>query len=152
MSAAFLSDPHLHRQLLCIYNSAILDLTLEHQGQDSGNKGHVYIIDSLAFASRKAIGGCMNILLLSMPDSFEHMPVVAIRMPNGALTSIAGNIDSHHRVAVADLILARSNVRATVERLVAEWKPDILGLSVMTFQRKTALKIVALVRRLKPGD
>jgi hypothetical protein len=31
----------------------------------------------------------MNILLLSMPDSFEHMPTVAIRMPNGALTSLA---------------------------------------------------------------
>ncbi|HYS19358.1 MAG TPA: hypothetical protein VET45_20700 [Candidatus Binatia bacterium] len=24
-------------------------------------------------------------LLLSMPDSFEHVPAVAIRMPNGAL-------------------------------------------------------------------
>ena len=48
----------------------------------------------------------MNVLLLSMPDSFEHMPPVAIRMPNGALTSLAGNVDPHHRVAVADLILA----------------------------------------------
>src|SRR3989442_9069906 len=34
--------------------------------------------------------GRMNILLLSMPDSFEHMPAVGIRMPNGALTSLAG--------------------------------------------------------------
>ena len=33
----------------------------------------------------------MNILLLSMPDSFEHTPTIAIRMPNGALTSLAGN-------------------------------------------------------------
>jgi anaerobic magnesium-protoporphyrin IX monomethyl ester cyclase len=47
----------------------------------------------------------MNVLLLSMPDSFEHMAPVAVRMPNGALTSLAGNIDSHHAVAVADLIL-----------------------------------------------
>ncbi len=45
----------------------------------------------------------MNILLLSMPDSFEHMPTVAIRMPNGALTSLAGNVDPKHKVAVADL-------------------------------------------------
>ena len=28
----------------------------------------------------------MNVLLLSMPDYFEHMPPVAVRMPNGALT------------------------------------------------------------------
>ncbi len=27
----------------------------------------------------------MTILLLSMPDSFEHMPAIVIRMPNGAL-------------------------------------------------------------------
>ena len=31
----------------------------------------------------------MNILLLSMPDSFEHMSPVTVRMPTGAL-SLAG--------------------------------------------------------------
>src|SRR5262249_37112893 len=93
----------------------------------------------------------MNILLLSMPDSFEHMPVVAVRMPNGGLTSLAGNVDSHHQVAVADLILAQRSVRATVEQLVSQWQPDVLGLSVMTFQRRTALRIIQLVRTLRPG-
>jgi hypothetical protein len=44
----------------------------------------------------------MNVLLLSMPDSFEHMPSAAIRMPNGVLTSLAGNVNPHHS---ADLIL-----------------------------------------------
>src|SRR5260370_740274 len=92
----------------------------------------------------------MNILLLSMPDSFEHMPAVAVRMPNGGLTSLAGNLDLHHEVAVADLILAQRSVRATVEKLVAQWKPRVLGLSVMTFQRKTAFKIIQLVRSLRP--
>ncbi|MBI4012112.1 MAG: B12-binding domain-containing radical SAM protein [Candidatus Rokubacteria bacterium] len=93
----------------------------------------------------------MNVLLFSMPDSFEHMPTVGIRMPNGALASLAGNVDPHHRVAVADLILAERRVRETVERLVAEWQPDVVGLSVMTFQRKTALRLIALVRALRPG-
>src|SRR5262249_28014855 len=92
----------------------------------------------------------MNILLLSMPDSFEHMPTVAIRMPNGALTSLAGNVDPHHRVAVADLILVQRRVRETIERLVREVEPDLVGLSVMTFQRHTALRIVELIRRLRP--
>ena len=91
----------------------------------------------------------MNILLLSMPDSFEHMPTVAIRMPNGALASLAGNVDSHHRVAVADLILVQKNVRGTIEKLMREFNPQIVGLSVMTFQRKTALKIADLLRSLK---
>jgi len=91
----------------------------------------------------------MNVLLLSMPDSFEHTPTVSIRMPNGALTSLAGNIDSHHRIAVADLILVQSSVRATLEQLVSAVRPDLVGLSVMTFQRKTAKRIIALLRTLK---
>jgi anaerobic magnesium-protoporphyrin IX monomethyl ester cyclase len=93
----------------------------------------------------------MNILLLSMPDSFEHMPPVAVRMPNGALTSLAGNIDAHHRVAVADLILAQRSVREAVIRLLRELDPDVVGLSVMTFQRRTAVRIMNLVRELKPN-
>src|SRR5262245_5203419 len=93
----------------------------------------------------------MNLLLLSMPDSFEHMPAIAIRMPNGALTSLAGNVDEHHNVAVADLILAQENVRETVTRLVKEVQPEVVGLSVMTFQRRTAQRIIDLVRQLRPG-
>ena len=49
----------------------------------------------------------MRILLLSMPDSFEHTPALTMRMPNGALASLAGNVDRHHQVAIADLILVQ---------------------------------------------
>src|SRR5262245_43974298 len=93
----------------------------------------------------------MRVLLLSMPDSFEHMPSVAIRMPNGALTSLAGNVDAHHRVVVADLILVQQRVRETIEQLVRQHTPDVVGLSVMTFQRRTALRVIDLVRRLRPA-
>src|SRR4030088_2715167 len=93
----------------------------------------------------------MNVLLLSMPDSFEHMPPVAVRMPNGALTSLAGNVDDHHRVAVADLILSQRRVRETITRLFHELDPEVIGLSVMTFQRRTAHGIIDLARALKPG-
>jgi radical SAM superfamily enzyme YgiQ (UPF0313 family) len=93
----------------------------------------------------------MRILLLSMPDSFEHTPTVAIRMPNGALASLAGNVDRHHQVAIADLILTQRSVRATVERLMADITPDVVGLSVMTFQRSTARRIIGLIRALKPS-
>jgi len=93
----------------------------------------------------------MRVLLLSMPDAFEHTPTVAIRMPNGGLTSLAGNIDPHHEVAIADLILVQSAVRQTVERLVTTHAPDVVGLSVMTFQRVTARRIINLVRQLRPS-
>src|SRR5437879_9127749 len=99
----------------------------------------------------KGRSGPMNVLLLSMPDSFEHRPAVAIRMPNGALASLAGNVDPHHRVAIADLILVQRRVPETLERLVRDIQPDVVGLSVMTFQRRTALRITQLLRRLRRG-
>jgi radical SAM superfamily enzyme YgiQ (UPF0313 family) len=72
-------------------------------------------------------------------------------MPNGALASLAGNVDPHHRVAAADLVLASAHVRQTIRDLVSRYDPQLVGLSVMTFQRPTALKIAALVRELRPG-
>jgi anaerobic magnesium-protoporphyrin IX monomethyl ester cyclase len=93
----------------------------------------------------------MRILLLSMPDSSEHTPTVAIRIPNGALASLAGNVDPQHQVVIGDLVLVQQSVRATVERLMREADPDLVGLSVMTFQRGTARRVIALARAIKPG-
>ena len=93
----------------------------------------------------------MNVLLLSMPDSFEHTPSMTMRMPNGALASIAGNIDPHHQVAIADLVLVQRRVRETVTRLVQELRPDVVGLSVMTFQRRTAVGLIALIKSIAPA-
>jgi radical SAM superfamily enzyme YgiQ (UPF0313 family) len=84
-----------------------------------------------------------------MPDSFEHMASIVIRMPCAALTSLAGNTDPHHEVAVADLILVQTRVRATIEELVRRVQPDVVGLSVMTFQRRTAIRIIHLLKSLK---
>lgn len=92
----------------------------------------------------------MKVLLLSMPDYFEHMTPITVRMPNGALTSLAGNVDPHHEVSVADLILVYRSVRSTVIDLVRMFDPQVVGLSVMTFQRRTASRIIELVRTLKP--
>jgi radical SAM superfamily enzyme YgiQ (UPF0313 family) len=93
----------------------------------------------------------VQILLLSMPDSFEHTPTLAVRMPNGALASLAGNVDPHHNVAIADLVLAQSSVQPTVTRLMRELQPELVGLSVMTFQRSTARRIISLVKSLNPN-
>jgi radical SAM superfamily enzyme YgiQ (UPF0313 family) len=84
-----------------------------------------------------------------MPDSFEHTPTIAVRMPNGGLASLAGNVDSHHQVAIADLILAQSSVQSTVVRLIEQLQPRLVGLSVMTFQRGTARRIMSLIRSIK---
>jgi anaerobic magnesium-protoporphyrin IX monomethyl ester cyclase len=93
----------------------------------------------------------MRVLLLSMPDSFEHTPALTMRMPNGALGSLAGNAGKEHQVAIADLILAQQSVVPTIERLMRQHQPDVVGLSVMTFQRRTALRLVQLIRAINPS-
>ena len=92
----------------------------------------------------------MRVLLLSMPDSFEHTPALTMRMPNAALASLAGNVDRHHDVSIADLICAQGDVVGTVKRLVAETRPDLVGLSVMTFQRPTAFGLMRIIKALRP--
>src|SRR5438067_13022543 len=93
----------------------------------------------------------MKILLLSMPDSFEHTPSLTMRMPNGALASLAGNAGPRHTIAIADLILVQDAVVPTVERLMREHDADIVGLSIMIFQRRTALCLIRHIRAMKPG-
>jgi hypothetical protein len=51
----------------------------------------------------------MNVLLLSMPDS-STMLTVAIRCRT-APSPRWPNLDPHHRVSIADLILVHSRVR-----------------------------------------
>ena len=60
-------------------------------------------------------------------------------------------MDRHHRVSIADLILVQGQVGPTIARLMQERQPDVVGLSIMTFQRATAMKVAALVHRLRPG-
>lgn len=93
----------------------------------------------------------MRVLLLSMPDSFEHTPALTMRMPNGALASLAGNAGPGHTIAVADLILVQNAVVRTVERLLEEHDPQVVGLSIMTFQRRTALRLIRLIRAIRPA-
>ena len=52
---------------------------------------------------------------------------------------------------IADLILVQDRVVPTVERLMREHDPDVVGLSVMTFQRRTALRLIRLIRAIKPS-
>src|SRR4029077_6442940 len=63
----------------------------------------------------------------------------------------AGNIDPHHRVAVADLILVQRSVRETVTPPARDMRPRVVGLSITRFHSPTAARIIKLVRSLQPG-
>lgn len=89
----------------------------------------------------------MNILLMSMPDCAPHFNARRWKPPNLAVSSIAGNIEGHN-VYVADLILHREKIVETVRELIATYKPDIVGLSAMSFQFATAKKIAGIIKNI----
>src|SRR6185503_11979390 len=47
-------------------------------------------------------------------------------------------------------VLAQSSVQPTVTRLMRDLQPELVGLSVMTFQRSTARRIISLVKSINP--
>lgn len=89
----------------------------------------------------------MNILLMSMPDCAPHFNAKRWKSPNLAISSIAANIEGHN-VFIADLILRRDRVAETVKELVATYRPDVVGLTAMSFQFATARRIASLIKSL----
>ncbi len=93
----------------------------------------------------------MKILLLSMPDV---APVImhesAFHMPNLGIASIAANIDDGHDIHIVDLIRKRLGLRRHLVRILNALKPDLVGLSAMTWQYATCVKIIRLIKQLLP--
>ncbi len=93
----------------------------------------------------------MKIVLISMPDV---APIIiheaAIHMPNLGVASIGGNIDPRHEVFIIDLIRKRRGVGRYLTRTLGKIRPDVVGLSTMTWQYDTCTKIIRLIKRLLP--
>lgn len=93
----------------------------------------------------------MRVLLMSMPDTAPYIAKREWEAPSLGIASIAGNLDPRHQVWLADLVIRRWSVVASVRRAIRKYRPDIVGLSAMTFQYFTARKIVRLIKREFPG-
>jgi anaerobic magnesium-protoporphyrin IX monomethyl ester cyclase len=93
----------------------------------------------------------MNILLMAMPDICIGYPTQMLTTPHLGLSSLAANLDDRHQVRIADLVLKRKNVKKAVEQALERAKPDLVGLSAMTFQYKTALKLAAFIKKRNPA-
>lgn len=94
----------------------------------------------------------MKVVLISMPDV---VPIVihemAVHMPNHGIACIGGNIDPHHEVFLIDLIRKRGNVAGYLRKTLGKIKPGLIGLSAMTWQYRTCLALVGLIRDILPG-
>jgi anaerobic magnesium-protoporphyrin IX monomethyl ester cyclase len=91
----------------------------------------------------------MKALLFAMPDTVSALDPV-ILMPNLGLCSIAGNLEECD-VKVVDLAFHNRNLTRSVKGLMAEYQPDVVGLSAMSFQYASARRVSQICRSLKPG-
>jgi anaerobic magnesium-protoporphyrin IX monomethyl ester cyclase len=93
----------------------------------------------------------MKILLISMPDV---APIIihetAVHLPNHGIASIAGNIDEEHDVQIIDLVRKRSSVKKYLTKIIKKSQPGLVGLSAMTWQYDTCIKIAHLIKTLLP--
>ena len=74
----------------------------------------------------------MKVLLFAMPDTISALDAV-MRMPNLGLCSIAGNLEGYD-VKIVDLAFRNHGLTRSIRGLVEELKPDLIGLSAMSFQ------------------
>ena len=90
----------------------------------------------------------MRVLLFAMPDSSWGFDAIC-KIPNLGIASIAGNLDDDVDVATVDLVLKKKNFRKYVRKFVTSFRPELVGLSCMTFQYTTATK---LAKQIKEAD
>ncbi|HHT9147087.1 MAG TPA: cobalamin-dependent protein [Candidatus Wunengus sp. YC61] len=83
-----------------------------------------------------------------MSDTVPQFSAKTWRAPNLAISSIAGNIQPHHDVALAGLVLKRKNLLSSIKKMVEEYRPDVIGLSAMTFQFNTAWRIAEFIKSI----
>ena len=93
----------------------------------------------------------MKIILMSMPDV---APVImhesAFHMPNCGIASVGGNIDEGHEVFIIDLIRKRRKLKKYLTKTMLKIRPDLVGLSSMSWQYETCVKLIKLIKQLLP--
>jgi anaerobic magnesium-protoporphyrin IX monomethyl ester cyclase len=93
----------------------------------------------------------MKIVLISMPDVAPLiMHESAFHMPNLGIASIGANIDADHDVYLIDLIRKRRTIHRYLSRMLLKIRPHIVGLTSMTWQFGTCLKLIRLIKQLLP--
>lgn len=93
----------------------------------------------------------MKVVLISMPDV---IPIVihemALHMPNHGIACVGGNIDAGHEVHLIDLVRKRGGIVAYLTKTLGKIRPDLVGLSAMTWQFPTCLAVNRLIKSILP--
>ncbi|GFO54421.1 B12-binding domain-containing radical SAM protein [Geomonas sp. Red276] len=91
----------------------------------------------------------MRILLLAMPDAANNFNRV-IKVPNLGLCSIAAHLPEHE-VKIVDLVLVQRNITSWLAKLLAEFRPEIVGISSMSFQYQSAVRVMKICHETIPS-
>ncbi len=86
----------------------------------------------------------MKVLLLAMPDAISALDGL-VTIPNIGLCSIAGNLTDCD-VRILDLVGFRRRVRQALVEELRSFRPDVVGLSAMTFQYDSAVRVARIVK------
>jgi anaerobic magnesium-protoporphyrin IX monomethyl ester cyclase len=90
----------------------------------------------------------MKVLLMSMPDAASAFDNIAT-MPSAGLCSLAGNLRDCE-IRILDLIAYRRHVSQTILSQIYSFRPNVVGLSAMTFQYSSAVKVAKIIREWNP--
>ncbi len=86
---------------------------------------------------------------MAMPDTISALDAV-MHMPNLGLCSIAGNLKGCE-VRIVDLAFHNRNMSKFIRGIMQEFRPEILGLSAMSFQFASACRVAQICRSVNPG-
>ncbi|HEX9636094.1 MAG TPA: radical SAM protein [Acidobacteriota bacterium] len=89
-----------------------------------------------------------RVLLLAMPDSASCFDGV-MDMPNLGVCSLAGNLEDC-QTRVVDLVIPKRRLTAILARELRDFRPDLVGISAMTYQYRSACVTARLLRRWQP--
>ena len=88
-----------------------------------------------------------KVLLIGMPDVIGLGKLLPKRhsYPNLAIISLASNLDDCD-AKVLNLVFKRKGVRKTLLKYLNKFEPEVVGLSSMSFQFNTLMKIAEIVK------
>ena len=90
-----------------------------------------------------------KILLISCPDEIWGVDTIAT-FPNLGLERLAGAVNGFAEVKLLDLKLTKKKVREVIKEVLSSFQPDLVGISCMTFQYPTGLRIANFIKKLNP--
>ena len=90
----------------------------------------------------------MKILLVAMPDAASCFDEI-MQVPNLGLCSIAAHLQGHD-TKVLDLIIHYRRAKTVLLRHLEEFRPNVVGISAMTYQFESAKTAASLVKKFDP--